>query len=168
MREFYTEALVLNRENSGEFDKRITLYTKTFGKLTAKVKSARKITSKLSGHLEPLNFIKARIIERGGFQLVDALKAGNLALSLKSLRVLKLINGLSNRLEQDLSLWELIASGKANIKSVLKILGFDAKFAVCDHCGSAPELFSLSGLTFYCLACIGDNFSTDNFFPISE
>jgi len=72
--EFFTEAIVLDREELGEFDSRIFLYTKILGKVAARAQSARKITSKLSAHIEPLNLVNARLVYGKNFQLVDALR----------------------------------------------------------------------------------------------
>ena len=69
---------MLGNKISKEIDAQIVLYTRDFGKVLAKAKSARKMTSKLNGHLQPLNFINARLIEKtpvGRFQVVDALTA---------------------------------------------------------------------------------------------
>jgi len=76
MLEHYTTAIALGVEPRGEVDAAVTLYTKDFGKLTAKTKSLRKITSKLAGHLMPGNLVQVRLIEHGdgnGLQILDAL-----------------------------------------------------------------------------------------------
>ena len=52
-----TRALVLRREKWREADKKVVLYTRHFGKVEALAIGAAKITSKLSGHLEPLREI---------------------------------------------------------------------------------------------------------------
>ncbi|MDO8574288.1 MAG: recombination protein O N-terminal domain-containing protein, partial [bacterium] len=81
MNEYYfNEAIVLDREPSGETDNRFSIYAKGFGKIVARGKSTRKITSKLSGHLEPGNLVKVRLIEKNGLQVVDALKSGKLGI----------------------------------------------------------------------------------------
>ena len=71
---YFQEAIVLDREPSNEIDNRFHIYAKGFGKIVARGKSTRKITSKLSGHLEPGNIVRARFIEKNGLQVVDALK----------------------------------------------------------------------------------------------
>lgn len=77
MAEYFTEALVLDKQDLGELDARVFLFTEKLGKVRAKITSARKITSKLSSHLEPLNWIKVRLVERkNDFQVADALRIG--------------------------------------------------------------------------------------------
>lgn len=49
---------VLKRFNFGEADRFVTLFTKENGKVEVLAKGVRKITSKRSSHIEPLNLIK--------------------------------------------------------------------------------------------------------------
>ena len=51
---YKTEAIVLKHLAFGEADYLLTLYTPNEGKLRAVVKGARRVKSKLGGHLEPL------------------------------------------------------------------------------------------------------------------
>lgn len=67
MRNFKTEGIIIKRRNSGEADRVITIFTKTYGKIQAKAMGVRRITSKRSSHLELLNlvqfnFYKGRVI----------------------------------------------------------------------------------------------------------
>ncbi|HET9947076.1 MAG TPA: DNA repair protein RecO [Patescibacteria group bacterium] len=55
MRNFRVEAIVLKRKNIGEADRILTVFTREFGKLQLKAKGVRKLTSKRSSHIEPLN-----------------------------------------------------------------------------------------------------------------
>jgi DNA repair protein RecO (recombination protein O) len=54
-RVYETPAIVLRQRKLGEADKVITLYSANFGKLDAVAKGVRKATSRLAGHVEPLN-----------------------------------------------------------------------------------------------------------------
>lgn len=88
MNEYLSEAVVLDRFPHGDLNGRIVFLTKRFGKLVGRAKSIRKITSKLSGHLQPGNLVQIRMIEKNGLQVVDALKKERLGLSLPELRFL--------------------------------------------------------------------------------
>ena len=70
MKEYFTEAFILDIQEKGEFDSLITLYTRDFGKIMAKAKSIKKIVSKSAGHLQPLNFANVRLIEKTVFRLL--------------------------------------------------------------------------------------------------
>ena len=52
--EFSSEAVVLRRSNTGEADRRLTLLTRSHGKIDAIAKGARKGGSRLAGSSEPL------------------------------------------------------------------------------------------------------------------
>jgi DNA repair protein RecO (recombination protein O) len=51
------EGIVLKRKNIGESDRLLTVFTKESGKLLIKATGVRKITSRRSSHIEPLNHI---------------------------------------------------------------------------------------------------------------
>jgi len=51
---FTTEAIVLRRCDRGEYDSWVTLYTESRGKLELLARGAKRIRSKMAGHLEPL------------------------------------------------------------------------------------------------------------------
>lgn len=53
-RTYRAEAIVLKGLDLGEADRLVTLYTRYFGKLRAIAKGARRPTSRLAGHVEPL------------------------------------------------------------------------------------------------------------------
>jgi len=177
MTEYLTDAIVLDKEDVGEMDSLIYLYTKDLGKVIAKAKSSRKITSKLGGHLEPLNLVKVRLVEkkrlpnsRQGFQIVDALVikrflAGRLApafLTAKFLRVMKFIKEMTFEYQRDLQLWLLIkkilaspaADEKIIYRSLLKVMGFNPKFAECAECHRKEvRAFSSENQKFLCEKC---------------
>ncbi len=54
-------ALVLRRRNSGESDRRLTLFTREQGKIEVIAKGARKANSRLAGSSEPLNLVTMSI-----------------------------------------------------------------------------------------------------------
>ena len=150
MLEYLSEAVVLSREPSGDLDSRFSVFTKRFGKLVGKAKSARKITSKLAGHLEPGNLVFLRIVEKSGLQIVDALKQERAALSHYDLHCLDRLLGEG---EPDPALWQLI-SRDFGWRKALSLLGWDAREARCETCGKRDPLwFDLGGQRFFCEAC---------------
>ncbi|MDP3768682.1 MAG: DNA repair protein RecO, partial [Dehalococcoidia bacterium] len=54
-RVYKTPGIVLRQRRLGDTDKIITLYTAERGKLDAVAKGVRRVTSRLAGHVEPLN-----------------------------------------------------------------------------------------------------------------
>jgi len=52
---YKTEAVILRQRKFGEADRILTLLTPAFGKIEGKARGVRKTTSRMSGHLQPLN-----------------------------------------------------------------------------------------------------------------
>ncbi len=148
MQESVTDAIVLKKGPLGDLDGRYTLFTKRFGKIVAKAKSSRKITSKLASHLEPGSIVKVRFIETKGIQLIDALKSARVAVSLSDLHFL---NQLLPDAEPELALWELLVAGEFVWPTALGILGWDPEGAECVVCGvTHPSVFYITRQEFYC------------------
>ncbi len=163
MTEYFTSALVLDTEDSAEFDKSIYLYTKELGKVVAKAKSIRKITSKLAGHLQPLNFVRIRLVEKKGFQITDALDLERIKPSQQALAVLQFIKEMTFELQPDKNLWSIIKKTFQDLKNnkeisyqpLLRALGFAPDFARCNVCDSKlVAYFSKSEQVFLCRRCV--------------
>ena len=176
MNEYFTEALVLDKKNLGDMDTLAYLYAKNLGKTIAKAKSSRKITSKLGGHLEPLNLIKARLVGRRAlpgsgqtFQIVDAITLERplvnqpLPIVVKFLSFFNFIKEMTFENQPDLPLWSAIlkhlknptADEKTIYRSALKILGFDPEFTFCSKCKiKNVDFFLKEEQIFLCRKCV--------------
>lgn len=64
MATYQTNAIVLKRENIFEADRLYHLYAEDFGKIRTIAGGARKINSKLAGHLEPFNLIWVELMSK--------------------------------------------------------------------------------------------------------
>lgn len=164
MFEIITEAIVLDKTDQGEFDSRVYLYTKDLGKISAKITSARKITSKLAAHSEPQNLITARIVDKNGPQLVDALIVEKSGKSGELVKIFSLVKELAAEGQKDLTLWnfleKLLRNGfkDGSAAEALGILGFEPTYAKCGHCHKGkPYAFSAEDLVFYCNKCAPSN-----------
>lgn len=160
MLEYVTEALVLDKTDLGEMDSRVYLFTRDFGKITAKIKSGRKILSKLTSHTEPLSFVTARIVDKNQPQLIDALMIKKGIANKSFFKIIALIKDIAPENQPDSNLWEYLSDLKdkdaeaGDFINVLKILGFDPKHAKCDNClNGSPDFFSVTDLIFYCKNC---------------
>lgn len=56
MRSFKAEGIVIKRSNYSEADRIVTIFTKQNGKIKVKATGVRKIASRRSPHIEPLNY----------------------------------------------------------------------------------------------------------------
>jgi DNA repair protein RecO (recombination protein O) len=54
---YKTQGIIIKRNNLGDFDRLLTVYTGHFGKILLKGKSIRKNQSKLKGHLELFSYV---------------------------------------------------------------------------------------------------------------
>lgn len=148
---------MLDEENTGELDKLVYLYTEDFGHVRAKAKSVRRITSKLAGHLQPLNFIKVRLVEKNGLQVVDALTSDRAPKIPNNLALLKFIKEMTFEFQKDRKIWLLLKKFLKNppqdfsYKPFLEALGFSPQFAHCTVCeNSDVAYFSKTEQVFLC------------------
>jgi len=160
MLEYVTEAIVLDKVDLGELDSRVYLFTKDFGKITAKIKSGRKIISKLASHTEPLNLVTVRIVDKNSPQLIDALISKKGIPGKTFFKIVSLVKDISPEGQSDANLWKLLLSFIDNgaeagdFIKILKILGFDPTHAKCNNClKGSPDFFSVKDLIFYCKEC---------------
>lgn len=162
MVEHYTKAVVLSREPKGEIDAILTLYTKDLGKIVAKAKSIRRITSKLSGHLTLGSIAKVRIVEMNGngHQLIDALSTHS-RVAVDSLRFLDFVNKLTPIGVSDQRLWRELEEAlsentisKATYHRVISVTGYNTRNASCDNCHTTQiAYFAPRDIMFLCNRC---------------
>jgi recombinational DNA repair protein (RecF pathway) len=157
MQEYFTEALVLDKEELGERDFKLCLYTRELGKVIAKIKSSRNILSKLNGHLEPFNLVDIRLVGRG-LQIVDALLIEKTKSSWLLNDFLNFIKETTLEGQSDEQFWVLlkqtIASGQPDYKKFLILQGFDPKHALCQNCQQPqPQCFFYQNQSFFCKNC---------------
>lgn len=153
---------MLDKENSGEADSRVFLYTRDFGKVVANAKGLRKITSKLAAHLEPTTWSVVRLINGKSWQITDALRQRRLSNQRLS-KVFGLVKEISPLEHPDPWLWQFWQtiyedsySPEAAAAAVLKITGFDHQHATCYNCHqSQPERFLLHSAHYVCDNCWG-------------
>ena len=151
MQEYVSEAIVLKKQHLGDCDIRYSFFTRRFGKMIAKAKSARKITSKLAGHLEPGNLVRVRFIEKTGLQITDALKESRLETSLENLSFL---SDLLPEGEPEPALWAHCTAGHFAPLDILRMLGWDPVHASCVSCNSSEiDSFHINSQDFFCRQC---------------
>lgn len=161
MQEYITKAFVLRVEHAGESDLRIHLYTEKHGRVVALARAARKQKGRLTGHLQPLSYVRVRIVERKGSQIVDALclrsPSAILAVSerIAELAVADLIVKMTTTQQRDPELWHALYTTGFTSAAVLKALGFDAIHARCAHCGATkPKHFVIASAEYICASCL--------------
>src|SRR3989344_3491573 len=75
---YTTEGIVLSRSVFGEANLAVSLLTKTYGRITARARGARAMSSKLRFGLEPLSVGAFSLVKgTGGWRLVGTLPQGS-------------------------------------------------------------------------------------------
>lgn len=151
MQEYITKGIVLATETSGEQDTRFSVFTEKYGKLVARAKSTRKITSKLAAHLQPGSISTVRFVEQKGLQLVDALRIRKVAIRAPDLFY---IDQMVHEAEPDLELWNALTENNFSWSLLLQVLGWDPAHAGCVGCGrNTPRHFRVKTQEFFCTTC---------------
>ena len=172
MTEYLTQAIVLGSELRKESDRLADLYTKEFGRLEARVIGGQKILSKLTPHLDILNLVTVRLVEKKSITLTDVLSDENFSDNRRRpdfypdfLKVISIIRTLVPKAVSDAHLWHYLLrelrSGRGNVKELLGILGYDPRHAECSSCRSRRVgAFHLRSQVFFCRKC-GSKASVD-------
>lgn len=169
MQEFFTQALVLDRVDAGEADARVFLFTEARGRISARARSVRKITSKLAVHLQPYNIIEARILEHSGFQIVDALRIGRFKPTKNFTELCNLIRQMSAEGHPDAGIWAELKGGVLQGARILKRLGLDPEHARCHGCEAAqPAYFIPKDMQYLCASCMKTRGAGENYFLLSK
>lgn len=166
MKDFVTNAYTLRVVPSRDFDKTAHLFTEDFGKIEVRVVSGRKILSKFSPHLEPVQRVSIRLAKRSGFTLTDVLSndlcnktKNDTQLWSSALKSFSLIHALAPREVKDERLWDVLEemnkTGVIQPKEVLSCLGYDVYHAACDICGAQSIVgFDMYTQLLLCVECV--------------
>ena len=170
--EYYTRALVLGRDESGEQNARVSVFTQQYGKIIASARSMRAQRSRLSSHFQPMHFVKARFAPRGsgdGFVVIDSVLDDAFVPSVTRRRVdclgvVRAVDLFAPELEQDGALWDALAGlfssapgspdARHYVERIISRLGFGPRYASCGACGAlGVRGFVISRGEFVCERC---------------
>lgn len=156
-RTYRATGLTLRKSPSGEADLVSSLYTREHGKLDVLARGARRLTSKLMGHFEPLTLVRLSIARGRNLDIVAEAEVVNAFPNVKAdyanvargLHVVELIDGFSasaaaNPQALDLALQTLEVIGKQSgaydeLASDLHLRYFDLQLLQLS--GFLPELY---------------------------
>lgn len=158
---YKTEAIILRQRKLGEADRILTLFTPAFGKMEAKAKGVRKTTSRLSGHLQPLNRCMLQLAQGHASDVITGCEtlAGfrgireDLELLSRALYVAELTDRMSAEHVPGLPTYKLLLDTLGRIESgpdpdtalrffemrLLDQAGFRPEVERCVGCGNALE-----------------------------
>jgi DNA repair protein RecO (recombination protein O) len=186
-----TKAIVLNRKKAGNYDASVFLYTLDHGKLSLIARGLQKSSSKLAGHLEPLNLVELMIIKGRGRDYVGSAISENSFLNIKSdydkLNLagqgIKFLSDLSFDDQADFNIFLTLKDFLSNLNEsdnelsllcfklkILRLLGYDFNFSSCSLCSkSGTNFFDYFDKEVLCEDCLEkETFRRDRGVEIKE
>lgn len=155
-RTYRCEAIILSYTPLGEADLLVSMYTREQGKIRAVAKGARRSTSRLVGHLEPLTAVKMSMARGRNMDVVSqaevaesfaALKEDLTAIT-KGLYVAELVDGFGSEASANPELFQLmidtLRAVEADPASDMPLRSFE--FHLLQVSGLMPELY-------HCVEC---------------
>jgi len=174
MSTYKTRAIILNKKPWRENDALYSLYTENFGKVRAVARGAKKVTSKLAPHLEPLMVTDLMIAKSKGIDKIAGsslvrdfcrLKS-NLPKLILASQAVELVDNMIELEQGDQRVFNLLErlfiflngnfkeyNGFLKAKASLKVFSLQ----LLDLLGYTPELYS-------CIHCKFEIDETENFF----
>ena len=156
---FCTKVVFLGRKSFREKDEQAIVYSLDFGKMNLVVRGAKKITSKLVAHVEPINLSDVMIIRGKLYNYIGAVKNNDCFFNIKNDltklevagEVIKIFNELVSENQKDEALYFLLKDflncldnleetkfcnslGIAFQSKLLKLLGYRPEIANCVIC----------------------------------
>lgn len=165
MHEYVTDAIVLDVSPRGERDKEVALYTHALGRVDAFAVGARRPTSKFSPHLDLLNLVRVRLVEKNRITVTDAqtldrfpVTRGDIVRRAAALEVAHAVQWLAPHFSEEANIWkELLRQFSKNtfhMDPLLKTFGYERTNARCTICDAGhPGLFSVRDHAFFCVRC---------------
>jgi DNA repair protein RecO (recombination protein O) len=160
MEETYNvKAIIINRKSFSEDDSRAVVYSQELGKLDLIARGAKKIKSKLAGHLEPISLAELMVVRGRQYNYVGAAVSKKCYINIKNDldklvsvgRIFKIVDKQIKPGVEDKEIFNLLEdyldiadSNKADINIfssffILKFLarlGFSPQLSFCVNCGS--------------------------------
>lgn len=181
-----TKGFVIKKEDLGEADRILTIYTDKLGKVRAKAKGVRWINSKLAGQLEEFNLVNFVLVKGKGGEIITSARVqkylSNIPKNFYTIGLAfygcELINLLIPSLEPDLKIFNLLFGflDKLNSKQkdlnkethifalrLLGLLGYLPEFTFCSDCKkriTGPGYLDLGGSKIFCSNCLSNKNKT--------
>ena len=156
---YSTEAIVLKQMPMGEADRLLTLYTPHYGKVRAMAKGARRVKSRLGGHLEPMTRVRVLLAQGKTFAVVSQAETLGNTLVLRGdlwrmtcgLYIVELVDRFAQEEQENGALYRLVEESVAALAEapdadtllryfetrLLALMGFLPELHQCASCGTA-------------------------------
>ncbi len=147
---YRVEAIVLRHRDLGEADRILTLFTREHGKLRASVRGARKIKSRMGGHVEPLTHTSILLVRGRSLDTVTQAQSisafphvrDDLLGATRGLHMAELVERFSEENEPNAALFAHLLDGltKLNAGEDPELIGRAFETGVLDLEGYRPVL----------------------------
>ena len=156
---YKTRAIILSKEDRGEYDRLLILYTREFGKIVLFCKSIRKESSKLRFGAEPRLLIDVEFIEGKSLKTLTDINVVNSYPKIsKDIKKISLAGKMAQDLddlirgeEKDLEVWRIIEQSFNNLNDsdndfltyqyffwkLVEALGYSPELYSCAKCGKS-------------------------------
>lgn len=163
-RVYKTPAIVLRQRKLGDADKIVTLYSANHGKIDAVAKGVRRMTSRLGGHVEPLNHGAYMIAHGRNLDIITQAQTvetfqplrGDLGRLSRALYAAELLDRGTEERAENFALFRLLLDTLRRLcddgdldqplryfeMSLLGELGYRPELEKCVSCGNAVQLDS--------------------------
>jgi DNA repair protein RecO (recombination protein O) len=169
---YRTEAIVLRRQNLGEADRILTLYTRDYGKLKVVAKGVRKPQSRKAGHVEL--FAQVDVLVARGRSSLDVLSQADLLDAFPPIRrdlirttyaahFVELLDAFTEEADASLPLYRLLADGLSWLGQTGDLRRTARYYELCllGLAGYRPELFT-------CVVCGEQIQPQDQFYSAAD
>ncbi len=168
---YRTLGIVLKSQNHQEADRTYTVYTEKYGKIKVLVKGARKINSKLAGHLEPFNLIDLTVVKgRAWDKIINVSTVESFSHLKRNFRkiiygsyILEIVDNLIKEHHQDKEVFKLLKKTLNNLQiakqsfcqiidyfvlRLLCFLGYEPNLSFCVFCKKKKVILSKNKFVF--------------------
>lgn len=170
-RVYRTEAVVMHRQNLGEADRLLSVFSQDHGKLRLVAKGARRPRSRKAGHLEPFTRVQLQLARGRDLDIITQAEAIDTYPSLRddlvrlgqTAYVIELMDRFTVEREVNQALYRLLINTFERLidgvepATILR----HYELRLLDQVGYRPELFR-------CLGCSEDLLPQDQYFSASE
>lgn len=161
MRSYKIEGIVIKRKNIGETDRILTVFTKYTGKIQIKAIGVRRITSRRSSHVEPLNLSLLTLYKGKGLPILTEAQSLESFSSIKenlvkvgfAYHICELVDGLCPENQENRLVFSLLCQTLHGLSSTEDITSVVHEFEV--------ELLTLLG--FWSNTQLSNKVNTHNF-----
>src|SRR3989344_7145806 len=123
-----TKAIIIKKQNTGEYDQWITCYTEEFGKVTAVAKSILKPNSIQAMHLDVFNLVEFDLINGRGMPIITGAQVeftfSNLKSCLSATAIAyffaEVVEKISFEYQKDEELWRFLVQFFSNLNILAK------------------------------------------------